>query len=154
MRLRAWHRAALALALFGVISFWLWRLCARDPRVNFLCSRPPAEWIVLPSVPDLKARLATDLETSFRREFTLSRQPTQAVVSLCAFKQIDLRVNGEQVAAASGPNWKRGWSGEIHAHLRPGTNFLEAVVRNSSGPAALWLSLESDAQRLASDGSW
>ena len=53
-----------------------------------------------------------------------------------------------------GSNWKQPDRFEATKQLRVGTNEITVTVLSSNGPPALWLALDADGFKLASDETW
>jgi len=137
-------------------SGWLWWLCRCDSRIPFLPEAGPAEWIVYPKPPDTTPHLAKPLWAVFRRTFTLPAAPATASLSVRAFKQGAVHINGQLLGdlPLREQDWKSPHTIEAVQFLHAGENEISVTVSNSLGPPALWLSLEGDAQALNSDPSW
>src|SRR5690349_783969 len=88
--------AAGAVAV--AIGWFVWKTRA-DPDVPWLAARGPAHWIVYPAPADMVTRRIVLLHTVFRREFRLARVPASAVLRFRAFRDVDVRINGEGIAA-------------------------------------------------------
>ena len=129
-------------------------VCTRDPKINFLPRDGQAEWILFPRAMDSTAHPVANLDTVFRREFTLDDQPRAARLDFRAAKRAELNINGTPVEIAAARNWKDVASVDVVAFLRPGKNSIEAKVFNDNAPPALWLTLTADQFTLRSDGTW
>ena len=142
-------------AIFGVtaVAGLIW-LCQRDPGINFLPPDKRAEWIFFPAAVDAKARGVADLDTLFRREFTLQRSTPGALLSIRAAKRVQLTINDQKVDLVANHNWKDTSTVEVSGLLKDGPNAIEARVFNDNGPPALWLSLTGDQLSLRSDQNW
>ena len=142
-------------AIFGVtaVAGLIW-LCQRDPGINFLPPDKRAEWIFFPAAVDAKARGVADLDTLFRREFTLQRSTPRALLSIRAAKRVQLTINDQKVDLVANHNWKDTSTVEVSGLLKDGPNAIEARVFNDNGPPALWLSLTGDQLSLRSDQNW
>ncbi len=142
------------VGLFGLVCFW-W-LCAHSPRIAFLTTRGPAEWIVYPKPSDRRVYQTMELSAEFRRSFVLSQPPGSAVLTLRALKHYLLTINGTPVEIASAPpaNWKQSTEFDISKLLRAGTNDISVAVFNSNGPPALWLTLNAGTVTLNTDRDW
>lgn len=154
-------RGALLLlaGLIGLAGWMVWR-CQRDPAIRFLPESGPAAWIGYPMVPDIAAHGVADSSNAptaiFRRSFVVSTTPARAEIRIRALENFQFQCNQKPVtpAVAPGPNWKDAVELNLAGELRPGTNQLEVIVRNTAGPPLLWLVLEADGQRIVSDSSW
>jgi tetratricopeptide (TPR) repeat protein len=150
-------RAALIslAATFGLtaVAGLMW-LCQRDPGINFLPPDKRGEWIFFPSAVEVKARGVADLDSLFRRDFTLQRPAPGAVLSVRAAKRLQLTINDRKVDLVASHNWKVASTVEVSGLLQAGPNRIEARVFNDNGPPALWLSLTGDQLSLRSDQNW
>ncbi len=152
--MKIWHCAALIVLCAGLaVAFLAW-LSARDPGINFLPRDARAEWILFPSAVQARAHSIVNLDTVFRRVFTLDTQPRIARLNLRAAKRAELKINGVQVPLGSKSNWKDISTVDVFALLRAGTNTIEARVFAADAPPALWLSLRTDHVTLRSDQTW
>jgi tetratricopeptide (TPR) repeat protein len=115
----------------------------------------PAEWILYPMAP-ATVRPKGEFETVFTRSFSLERAPEQAQLTLRMYREGRVTINGAPVpfAASDGAGWKSPREGDVGSLLRTGENQIEVRVRTRFGPPALWLALELDGLRLASDEGW
>jgi len=145
--------AAFALLL---AAGWLVWCCEHRPEISFLPARKGAEWIVYPCPPNSKMHHATEWSASFHRSLTLAAAPTGAVVSVRAFKDCIVFVNGHQVGWSDPPtkNWKQIREEEVSGFLHAGTNDIDVTVMNREGPPALWLILEAGELRVGTDTAW
>ncbi len=146
--------AVLAVGLAGGLG-WFWWLCCRSTKIDFLTKSGSAEWILYPKPPDGLAETHGQLSTEFRRRFVLDRVPAQAILAVRSLKRCAITINGK---AGTGSrlvaNWRQPLELEVSSMLQAGTNELSAVVFNSNGPPALWLSFKAGGQRLDSDRDW
>jgi tetratricopeptide (TPR) repeat protein len=143
---------AIAFGLTAVAGL-MW-LCQRDPRINFLPLDKRAEWIIFPSAVDVKARGVANLDALFRRDFTLQRSASTALLTVRAAKQLQLTINDRKIDFVANHNWKDASTVEVSRLLHEGPNRIEARVFNDNGPPALWLSLIGDQLLLHSDQNW
>ena len=142
-------------AAFGVIAIaGLTWLCQSDPGTNFLQSDKRADWIFFPAAVEVKARGVANLDTLFRRDFTVQRPVPRALLTVRAAKQIQLTINDRKVELVPNHNWKDAFTVEVSGFLQDGPNRIEARVFNDNGPPALWLSLTGDQLSLRSDHNW
>lgn len=107
---------ALAAALF-------WSVC-RQSEVPFFSDDRPARWIVYPTVPDLVVRPDGPWRTEFRRRFSLEKVPRGARLTVKAFKEFNVSLNGVEVSHFSpGRSWHDPLVAEVAEHLlRVGDN--------------------------------
>ena len=135
---------------------WVWRLCQYDSGYPFLPRLGPAEWIVYPKPPDATPHNATPFWAVFRRSFKLEALPPAATLSVRAFKQGAVHINGRPVdkLPLREQDWKARHTIEVSQFLRAGENEISVTVSNSLGPPALWLSLEAGALALHSGPDW
>jgi tetratricopeptide (TPR) repeat protein len=151
---KPWHRAIGLAAFAGVALAFLAWIASKDPAINFLTRDKRANWIVFPTPPDSHAHWFTSLDTTFRREFTLTAQPRSAHLGIRAMRRAEVRINGTRVELPSNGDWKAITTTEAADQLRPGPNMIEVRVFNHNGPPALWLNLVTDDLSLRSDESW
>jgi hypothetical protein len=148
--------AGLIAAIILLGSGWLWWLCRYDGGIPFLLAAGPAEWIVYPKPPDATPHNAMPFWAVFRRSLTLTAAPATAKLSVRAFKQGMVRINGQLVDSLvlREADWKRRHTSEVARFLKAGENEISVTVSNSLGPPALWLSLKWDTQALRNDPEW
>jgi tetratricopeptide (TPR) repeat protein len=152
--LKPWRRAIWMTVLGGIaVSLLAW-LAYNDPAINFLPRDKRAEWIVFPTVVDTHAHWFANLDTIFRREFTLTDRLATAHLSFRAMRRAEVKINGTPIRFPRNRNWKKIESADVAEHLRAGVNVIEAQVFNHNGPPALWLTLTTDQLGLRSDKSW
>src|SRR5207244_11221053 len=96
------------------------------PGMSFLGRDRGSEWILFPSSLESRAYGIVNLDTLFRRVFTLDNQPRAAQLTVRAAKRIDLKINGVQVQLGPSSNWKKVSTADVLALLRTGTNTMEA----------------------------
>ncbi len=145
----------LALA-FLTAAGGLWWMCARNETIAFLPARAGAEWIVFPKQAEGAAHGAMPVTVAFQHAFTLNIQPATATLSVCAFREAAVAINGREVSntpCAHG-NWKLPSRAEVAGLLQPGTNVITTWVTNTIGPPALWLALESPRVSLGTGERW
>ncbi|HOC56794.1 MAG TPA: tetratricopeptide repeat protein [Verrucomicrobiota bacterium] len=137
-------------------SGWVWWLCRHDHSIPFLPQAGAAEWIVYPKPPDTVPHGAAPLWAEFRRSFVLAAKPAAATLSVRAFKQGTVRVNGQPVddLPLREQDWKSRHASDVSRFLKAGENEISVTVSNSLGMPALWLALEGDAPALHSDSDW
>ncbi len=142
-------------AIFGVtaIAGLTW-LCQHDSGTNFLRPDKRAEWIFFPAAVEVKARGVANLDTLFRRDFTVQRPAPRALLTVQAAKEVQLTINDRRVELVANPNWKDTSTVEVFGLLQDGPNRIEARVFNDNGPPALWLWLTGDQLSLRSDQNW
>ncbi len=148
--------AGLIAAALLLGSGWVWWTCRHDSRYPFLPKAGPAEWIVYPKPPDATPYSAVPFRAVFRRSFSLKSVPASATLSVRAFRQGAVQINGRLVDKLSlrEQDWKARQAGEAAQFLRAGENEISVTVSNSLGPPALWLSLEGGALALHSGADW
>jgi len=151
LRLFRWSVAALSLAAAGCL---VW-MAAVNSHIAFL-TPGPGQWIAYPVRRDVRVVWDMPLPAVFRRTFVLDRKPAAANLSWRSFRAGEIRVNGAVVSKspASGGNWKNIVRLDITAHLRAGTNVVEAAVVAAPGPPALSLKIAADHFYLESDERW
>jgi Tfp pilus assembly protein PilF len=139
-----------AAVLVGLASFAYWSSLSR-----FLPSNGAAQWIHYPVPP--RIAIVTDRSAQravFLRSFELAVVPAQARLTLRAFKDCAIELNGHALALPSVEDWKQVRTCEVAAQLRAGSNAIRAVVANDIGPPLLWLVLEGPGWSVASDDQW
>ena len=141
-----------AAAAFGLLG---WQ-ATRSDDVPFLAAAAPAEWILYPHARSYGIRPRVELSTTFVKSFELAEQPRTARLRVRMHRTGELRVNGRSVRLedVGGRHWKRVRQGDVASLLHAGRNSIEATVSAVAGPPALWLVLEADDVRVASDASW
>jgi Flp pilus assembly protein TadD len=146
---------ALVLALLTAAGGFWW-MCARNETIAFLPARAGAEWIIFPRQAEAIPHDAVSITVAFRHSFTLTTQPANAALTVCAFKGAAVAINGREVtnAPCTRRNWKLPSSAEVAGVLRPGTNVITAWVTNAVGPPALWLRLKSARLSLGTSERW
>jgi len=152
--LKIWHRATLVFALALLVVAAFAHHCLRNPRVNFLPGHRGANWIIFPSAVGTSAHRVAYIDTTFRRVFTLEKQPHIARLKISAFKRFHLRINGALVDPEKIDNWKKISTFDVLPLLRTGTNVMEVRVFNNNAPPSLWLTLTTDETTLRTDQSW
>ncbi len=158
MRSPARSRAALLLvcaSVFGAFG-WLWWTSVHSSKTNFLPRQSRAEWIVSAVSPEIAPRPRVNVETDFKRTFTLQTKPAHAGIQVAGFHEYSLKVNGIAPTQSTrrGRDWKRPEEFDVATLLHAGENEISVRVANTNGPAALWLALTADDFRLNSDESW
>jgi Flp pilus assembly protein TadD/preprotein translocase subunit SecG len=151
--MRAVFISLAAISGVAAIASLAW-LCWRNSEINFLPPDKRAEWILFPAAVDAGSRNVVDMDTVFRREFTLGSSTAGALLQVRAAKRLELTVNDQKVDLISSRTWKDIASADISKLLRQGANRIEARVFNNNGPPALWLSLTGDEVSVRSDQNW
>jgi 4-amino-4-deoxy-L-arabinose transferase-like glycosyltransferase len=131
-------------------------MCARNETIFFLSARDGAEWIIYPKPAETAPHDTLPITAHFRQSFTLAALPANATLTVRAFKDAAVAINGREVGNARSPgrNWKSPSSAEVAGLLQQGTNEINAWVTNSVGPPALWLRLEGDRLSLGTSEGW
>ncbi len=147
--------SALVLA-FLTVAGGLWWMCARNEAIAFLPERAGAEWIVFPRPAETMPHDVISITVVFRDSFTLTAQPANAALAVCAFKGAAVAINGREVSntPCADRSWKLPSGAEVAGLLRPGTNVITAWVSNAVGPPALWLRLKSGRFSLGTGEGW
>lgn len=151
---KTWQRWVFLFLLFAAAVAFLVTLCFRAPNINFLSRNGRAEWILFPTPLSPRARVIANLDTIFRREFTLDHATQSAQLNVRAAKRVELKVNGARIDLGADRNWKKISTMDVGTFLRTGTNTIEARVFNDNGPPSLWLALDADGARVRTDHSW
>ena len=152
------NRIAVAIALSVLLTGAVvgWRLCQQSDFLAFLPVRSGAQWLVDVVPPTTDTRPTVPLRNLFQCRFALATAPTNAVLTVCAFKNAEVQINGQKISgiASAGKNWKSPKAAVITDLLRVGTNQIAVWVTNNAGPPALWLRLQADNFSLGSDVNW
>ncbi len=159
-RIRKSWRAPLLFLLLGAGSLAL--LCAaaqlflRSSSLPLLPAARGAEWVLYPKPLEGTRHRAVPLTATFQRSFVLAASPAQAVLTLRAFSEAAVTLNGHPACATASPasNWKSPLTADVTRLLRPGTNVLTVSVTNSAGPPALWLHLQAGPLAVATGEDW
>ena len=155
-RIKTWTWAALLLAIGATFTAWLWSLGRHSDAVPFLPRQRVGHWIIFPKPLNPLPHRAISSSAVFQRSFQLESRPSQARLSIRAFKEARIVINGEILTNVhlTAQAWKRGSVIEIASLLRTGTNTFSITVSNAFGPPALWLSLEAAPVVLHTDSEW
>jgi tetratricopeptide (TPR) repeat protein len=154
LRLNVWHRLALVLVTVAVaIGSLIW-MSRHDPDINFLPGARGASWIVFPRPAHSASHKIINLDTAFRREFSVTTPPGKAVLRVRAARHLTVNINHTAVPLPAIRNWKEETVVEVGPLLRIGTNLLEARVFNDNAPAAFWLNLSGHVTNVSTDTSW
>ena len=146
---------ALLVGGVGIVAIAaLWWKCRFDQAINFLPGDSRAEWIIFPAPIDAGSHRIAMLDATFRRTFSLEKEPQAARLLVRAAKRLELKINGEAVQILPTRNWKELSTVDVQNYLRSGENTIEARVFNDDAPPALWLHLDPDAFNLRTTGSW
>src|SRR5687767_14694683 len=96
---RGWRRPVILLTFLSfVIGLgFLWWKCKFDNSIHFLPAYSQAEWIVFPTPPSAVTRQSPELVAEFRRTFVLPRAPDYSSLSIIAFRDIGVFINGQTV---------------------------------------------------------
>lgn len=148
--------AVIVLAAFLAGAVGGWWYCERSPSNAFLPASPGAEWIMDPSPPENTTKPARPIRAVFKNSFTLATLPANATLTIRAFKNASVVLDGHDLARLeSAPqNWKLPAQCDITPMLLVGTNEITVTVTNNLGPPALWLRLQAGDSQLQSDESW
>lgn len=149
---RVWLPAGGAVALAAAL---FWSVC-RQREVSFFSDDSPARWIVYPMVPDLVVRPDGPWRTEFRRRFSIGSMPRGAHLTVKAFKEFNVSLNGVEVSHSSpDQSWHDRQIAEVAADLlRVGDNELVVTVTCQRGSPALWLALDLGSEIVVSDEQW
>ncbi len=152
---RIWA-AALLFAASAAALLLLARQATRDDASPFFAHDSPAEWILYPQAPSLAGRPRVELSTLFTREFELPAAPARARLRVRLHRTGTVAVNGKALSVSEprGERWKEVREAEVGPLLEAGHNRIEVEVRADFGPPALWLVLDCEGIRVASDASW
>ncbi len=147
--------AAILAAILAIASSGWW-LCQSSEVLAFLPDRTGAQWIIDPVPPEITEHLNAPIKNAFQQRFILSTLPTNVTLTVCAYKNADVFINGHKVSGLQNDakNWKRPATTVVTDFLRAGTNEVIAWVTNDSGPPTLWLKMQSENFSLSSDDAW
>jgi len=97
----------LAAAAFVAVAAGIVWEARHDAGVAFLSARGPAEWILYPVPSETTAHAMVELDSFFRRSFSLATPVVRARLRVRAFRRFELKLNGHAVAtSAPGQSWK------------------------------------------------
>ena len=152
------NRAIVLAMVLGLLTVagGFWWMCARNEAIAFLPARAGAEWIVFPRPAEGATHQAISVAVAFRHSFAITDPPTQAVLTVCAFREGAVAINGQEVSHTPGAHrkWKLPSNVGVAGLLQPGTNVITAWVTNAVGPPALWLRLKSSHFSLGTSERW
>ncbi len=144
----------MATALLGILAVFAWKANV-DPKIAYLPSRGSAHWIIFSLPVETRTHPVVNVTGHFRRSFTLETLPPSATLSLRAFRQFELSINGQKtLLQLSGNSWKEESRIDIAKMLHVGGNSIEVRVLNNCGPPALWLTLTLPGTTINSDTDW
>jgi tetratricopeptide (TPR) repeat protein len=133
---------------------WFWWLCHRDNALPFLPAARSVDWILYPKSASALGHFNTPLSTEFKRSWQVVRLPSNATLSVKAFKSASIRINGQVLPFLPDRDWKKGIAVDITKLLKLGENQISAVVSNAAGPPALSLQIAADTFSLRGDSAW
>jgi tetratricopeptide (TPR) repeat protein len=143
-------RLLIILAALAVLAGWYWQATRHDPQYNFLPGNANTPWRIYPAPPDTEMHTAVPLAASFRGEFVAPASNAGFTLKFRAFREASITLNGVTVTNwTPAKNWKTECAVDLSGQLRPGTNILNIVVTNASGPPALSACLENHASPSA-----
>jgi Flp pilus assembly protein TadD/4-amino-4-deoxy-L-arabinose transferase-like glycosyltransferase len=151
-----WITFPLVLAALCAGALWWWRACCVDNSIPFLPAAGSAHWIVYPAPPNTTPHHVVPFTADFRTAWLMDSVPANTSLSLRAFRQASVRINGHDLheLAADGRDWKKTQRFTIANYLRAGTNEITVAVTNSFGPPALWLEIDAAGKFLTTDTNW
>lgn len=154
-RFRQFIVAVILMAIIFMAGAGWW-FCQNSNILAFLPARIGAQWILDPVPPEIVEHLNVPVKNAFQQRFVLSIAPAQTTLTLCAFKNANIFINGHEVSGLHGDvkNWKQPATVTVTDLLHTGTNEVVAWVTNDSGPPALWLQMQSENFSLSSDATW
>jgi len=146
----------LMVAVCAIAAGSFWWLCTQDDDIPFLSERKPAEWIIYPVPISLQPHPVLQLDTVFRRRFSLKAAPGGALLQLRAFRSCTVKINGQRVGMPDdeSSSWKAVRRVEAAKYLKVGENEITATVSSDSGHPALWLSLSGQGWSVNTDTQW
>jgi tetratricopeptide (TPR) repeat protein len=152
------QRRAVAVIAAGVLicAGYFWWLAWQDDSTPFLPAASPAQWIVYPKPPDTRPHGAMQSWAIFRRSFTVANVPSTVKLSVLAFRQGLVVINGHTLddLQLSDRDWKHAHPLDVAEFLQPGQNEISVTISNRLGPPALSLSLQGDSWKLLTDEQW
>jgi hypothetical protein len=148
-----------AACVLGMTIVLLWVVVGAWDRVVIVRHDADARWIAVPQPPRaavIRVDRADPPAWTFATTFQLDEAPQPARLHVRAVRDVSVSINGRVVALEDwDPRlWKRGARAEVAALLRPGSNRLEAAVRNPEGPPLLHLWIEAEGVRVATGLGW
>jgi hypothetical protein len=148
---------AVALGLSAAAA--LGYACSRSPGVVFLWPGGFAPWITDPRPVDARVQQWGSEEVPvarFVRGFELDAAPARAELVVQGVRALRLRVNGQRVLDASGPeaDWRMPQVLDVAPWLRAGPNRLEVEVWNARGPPLLRVRLALGGRTITTGTGW
>lgn len=139
-------RLMLSLAALAMMAGWFWGTARHDPGSNFLPAPGFSPWRIYPAPPDTEMHPAVPLPATFQGEFVVTNASPRLTLKFRAFHHAHIALNGVSVTNwTPAKNWKAETAVDLTGALQPGTNILNIVVTNASGPPALNAYLEDQA---------
>jgi tetratricopeptide (TPR) repeat protein len=153
-------QSRLTLLLVGVVTALtmtgLGWYATHSSASRFLPPSGPGEWIVYPVPIDPGTQYAGARKAEFHRSFSLGEVPQTGFLSICAFEQHTVTVNGSRLSGTEfqGHPWRETSIYDIAPQLRKGENTLKIEVTNKVGPPAVSLRLAIGNETICSDQQW
>src|SRR6266446_2684809 len=135
--LKTWHRAALIVVCAGLGVAFLGWLVVHDPGISFLRRDRRAEWILFPSALQARAHGIVNLDTLFRRVFTLDNQPPPALWLSLRTDQVTLRSDQMWEASFTGSAWRSAVLASASRLPRAG-NLIAGAELTFDSVAKIW----------------
>lgn len=151
MRVAAWALVAAALAAFAVLRG---APVLTDPGIPFLTREGGAQWVFCDLPFELQSIAPRELVFGFRRRFEVQGVPARAVLTVRAFQEAKVRLDGRflEVARAGPSTWRTPYEIDLAPHLARGEHELVLFVRHTNGQPGV-LAHCADLG-LATDASW
>ncbi len=144
---------AVVVLSLSVAGFAAYR-AMYDPDVAMLVAENGASWIREDAPFSLRVRKLGEYTTNFRTTFDVGDAPSEAVLTLRAFKSAIVVVNGVTVLDAGDDltTWRIRHQIDIASALRSGPNEILISVSNENGPRLALAHCESPG--LKTDSTW
>lgn len=127
----------IILALIAAALFFY--RAAVSPASSLLIAKGGARWIRVNETPWLLIKDPEFVTAGFRKTFSVDAVPEKAILTVYAFKDASVFLDGVPVLAASNEpdKWKNPRQVDLAGRLQRGTHQLHIVVGNKNAPAAV-----------------
>jgi hypothetical protein len=144
----------IGLLLLFVYGFWMTLRLTDDPGLIYLGGHGGAAWIVPHEATTLATRPTGDGVRGFRIRFTVAAAVNDALLEVRGLRGLNVLLNGKLLldTTRAPERWKSATVVQLAPQLAAGAHELIILVRNDSGPAALWAKCER--LGLQTDTSW
>ena len=150
--------ALVGLGLLVLYGIWMQLRMRDDPELVFLAAHEGAEWIVANDAISLATRPTGHNARGFRVRLSVTKSVGDAELEVRALRVLNVLIDGRVVldTTSSPARWKSAYRIPLAPTLTPGDHELTILVRNETGPAALWarcppLGIQTDSRWEASD---